>query len=151
MPANKEIVAGAKAIAEDFRLPGGGRKMLARVVGSHLAWFDAVEARGMTWADISQLLLAAGAKSKNGRALSVGTLSSTVWRKRNEAEHQDKRHKNFRSASEGGARQERATHSGGRRRPLIASEEKKASDPARASHRKDRVRSPDVCREYPDR
>jgi hypothetical protein len=83
---NKEIQAGAKAIAEDFGLPGGAQKKLARVVEGHLAWFDAVEARGMTWADMARLLFAAGAKSRNGRPFSVGTLSSTVWRKREDAE-----------------------------------------------------------------
>lgn len=82
---NKQIEAGAKAIAEDMMLPGGGRKKLARVVNDHLDWFDAVEARGLTWSDISRLLLAAGAKDRNGRAISVGTLSSTVWRKRSDA------------------------------------------------------------------
>lgn len=86
MATNKEIEAGAKAIAEDFGLPGGGQKKLARVVEGHLAWFDAVEARGMTWADMARLLFAAGAKSRNGRPFSVGTLSSTVWRKRKDAE-----------------------------------------------------------------
>jgi hypothetical protein len=83
---NKEIETGAKAIAEDFGLPGGGQKKLARVVEGHLAWFDAVEARGMTWADVARLLFAAGAKGRNGRPFSVGTLSSTVWRKREDAE-----------------------------------------------------------------
>lgn len=82
MLSNKQIEAGAKTIAEDMMLPGGGRKKLARVVENHLDWFAAVEARGLTWGDISRLLLAAGAKGGNGRAISTGTLSSTVWRKR---------------------------------------------------------------------
>lgn len=86
MITNKQIEAGAKAIAEEMTLPGGGRKKLARVVENHLDWFAAVEARGLTWGDISRLLLAAGAKGGNGRAMSVGTLSSTVWRKRKEAQ-----------------------------------------------------------------
>jgi len=81
---NKQIEAGAKAIAEEMTLPGGGRKKLARVVENHLDWFAAVEARGLTWGDISRLLLAADAKGGNGRAISIGTLSSTVWRKREE-------------------------------------------------------------------
>jgi len=68
VPTDMEIEAGAKVVAEDFRLPGGGQKKLAKVVGDHLAWFDAVEARGMTWTDISRLLLAAGAEARNGRA-----------------------------------------------------------------------------------
>jgi len=83
---NKQIEAGAKAIAEDMMLPGGGRKKLSRVVENHLDWFDAVEARGLTWGNISRLLLAAGAKGRNGRAISIGTLSSTVWRKRKETQ-----------------------------------------------------------------
>lgn len=82
---NKRIEAGAMAIAEDMMLPGGGRKKLARIVSDHLDWFDAVEARGMTWGDISRLLFAAGAKGRNSRAIPVGTLSSTVWRKRSNA------------------------------------------------------------------
>jgi len=82
---NKQIEAGAKAIAEDMMLPGGGRKKLARVVNDHLDWFDAVEARGLTWGDMSRLLLAAGAHGSDGRAIPIGTLSSTVWRKRSDA------------------------------------------------------------------
>ena len=85
MLSNKQIEAGANAIAEDMMLPGGGRKKLARVVENHLDWFDAVEARGLTWADMSRLLLAAGAHVSDGRAIPVGTLSSTVWRKRSDA------------------------------------------------------------------
>jgi hypothetical protein len=75
---NKQIEAGAKAIAEDMMLPGGGRKKLSRVVSDHLDWFDAVEARGLTWADMSRLLLAAGAHGSDGGTIPVGTLSSTV-------------------------------------------------------------------------
>lgn len=85
MATSKEIEAGAKAIAEDLRLPGGGLKKLARVVEDHLDWFDTVEARGLTWADMSRLLFAAGAKGRNGRPFSVGTLYSAVWRKREDA------------------------------------------------------------------
>ncbi len=85
MLSNKQVEIGAKAIAEDMTLPGGGRKKLARVVSDYLDWFDAVEARGLTWGDISRLLFAAGAKGRNGRAIPVGTLSSTVWRKRSDA------------------------------------------------------------------
>ena len=82
MATNNEIKAGAAAIAEDLRLPGGGLKKLARVVEGHLDWFDKAEACGLTWADMSRLLFAAGAKGRNGRPFSVGTLYSTVWRKR---------------------------------------------------------------------
>jgi hypothetical protein len=82
MARDKAIEAGAKAIAADLALPGGGRKKLARVVEDHLDWFDAVEARGLTWNDMARLLFAAGAKGLNGCPISVGTLSSAVWRKR---------------------------------------------------------------------
>ena len=86
MPTRKEIEAGLKAIAEDFNLPGGGQKKLARLVEDHLGWFDAVEARGLTFDDMGRLLFAHGVKRKSGRPFSVGTLSSTLWRKRDEAE-----------------------------------------------------------------
>lgn len=38
----------------------------------------------MTWSDMIRLLSANGVVGKNGKALSVGTLSSTVWRRRAE-------------------------------------------------------------------
>ena len=85
MATSNEIADGANAIAEDLCLPGGGLKKLARVIEGHLDWFDMVEARGLTWADISRLLFSAGAKGRNGRPFSVGTLYSTVWRKREDA------------------------------------------------------------------
>ena len=85
MVTSDEIEAGAKLIAEEFRLPGGSMKMLTRVVEDHLDWFDKAEARGFTWSGISRLLFAAGAKGRNGRPFSVGTLYSTVWRKREAA------------------------------------------------------------------
>jgi hypothetical protein len=87
MAKSNEIEAGARAIAEDLRLPGGGQKKLARVVRNHLDWFDMAEDRGFTWADMSRLLLAAGAKGKNGNAFSVSTLYLTVRRKREDAKH----------------------------------------------------------------
>ena len=82
MARDKTIEVGAAAIADDLRLPGGRQKKLAKVVKSHLGWFDAAEARGMTWDNIAQLLSAAGANSEDGKPFTVGTLSSTVWRKR---------------------------------------------------------------------
>lgn len=88
---DNDIEHGAEAIVKDLRLPGGGFKKLARVVETHLAWFDVVEARGMTWGNIAALLFAAGAKDKDGRAFTIGTLSSAVWRKRNEAKHDQKK------------------------------------------------------------
>jgi hypothetical protein len=87
MARGNDIEEGAKAIAEDLKLPGGGLKKLARVAENHLGWFDAVEARGMTWGDMIRLLFAAGAKDQNG-LFTVGTLSSTVWRKREDVKKQ---------------------------------------------------------------
>lgn len=85
MLTDKQIEAGAKDLAADAALPGGGRKKLARLVSEHLHWFDAAEKRGMTWGDISRLLFAAGVRAQNGRPIPIGTLSSTVWRKRQDA------------------------------------------------------------------
>jgi hypothetical protein len=82
MVTRNVIEAGAKAIAKDFELPGGRRAKLARVVARHLDWFDAAEARGMTWDDMIAVLAAAGAKRENELPLSRGALSSAVWRKR---------------------------------------------------------------------
>jgi hypothetical protein len=89
MESDRKIKLGAKAIADDLHLPDGGRKMLSRVVADHLEWFDAAEARGLTWSDMIRLLSAAGAVGKNGKTLLVGTLSSTVWRKRAEVQEAD--------------------------------------------------------------
>jgi hypothetical protein len=80
---NREIEAGAKAIASDRMLPGGRRKKLSRLIEDHLAWFDAAEARGMTWDDMIAALFAAGVTRPDGGPLTVGTLSSAVWRRRN--------------------------------------------------------------------
>ena len=49
-------------------------------------WFDAAERRGMGWRDMIKALTAAGMNGRGGKPLSVGTLSSTVWRKRAETE-----------------------------------------------------------------
>lgn len=84
MSRNRELEAGLKAIAEDQLLPGGGRKKLSRLVAEHLHWFDAAERRGMSWRDMVRALAAAGITDGGGKPLSVGTLSSTVWRKRSE-------------------------------------------------------------------
>lgn len=72
-------------MAADAALPGGRRKELARLVDEHLHWFDAAEKRGMTWGDMSRLLFSAGVRAQNGRPIPIGTLSSTVWRKRQDA------------------------------------------------------------------
>lgn len=82
MATNNNIEVRLRAIVEDFRLPGGGHKKISRLVANHLDWFDAAEARGMTWRDMIKALCAAGVTGREGKPLSVGTLSSAVWRKR---------------------------------------------------------------------
>ncbi|MGL3107245.1 hypothetical protein [Bradyrhizobium sp. BR 1432] len=86
MVDNKALESGLKAMAVDFHLPGGGRKKLSQLVAGHLDWFDAAERRGMGWLDMIRALTAAGVTGRGGEPLSVGTLSSTVWRKRAESE-----------------------------------------------------------------
>jgi hypothetical protein len=86
MAADKELETGLRAMADSFQLPGGGRMKLSRLVAEHLGWFDAAERRGMSWRDVIRALTAAGVTGKGGKPLSAGTLSSTVWRKRAEAE-----------------------------------------------------------------
>lgn len=86
MVSNKELEGGLRAIAEGFHLPGDGRMKLSKLVAAHLHWFNAAERRGMTWGDMVRTLAAAGVTGRGGKPLSVGTLSSTVWRKRAEAE-----------------------------------------------------------------
>ena len=80
-PGDKELVEGAKAIAEDLKLPGGGSVKLARIIDRHLDWFDAARARGLEWPDIVTMLFNAGVTRTDGRPLSRGHVSSLVWRK----------------------------------------------------------------------
>jgi hypothetical protein len=87
MVNNKELESGLKAMAEDFHLPGGGHKKLSQLIAGHMHWFDAAERRGMGWRDMIRALTAAGVNGRGGKPLSVGTLSSTVWRKRAETEN----------------------------------------------------------------
>lgn len=86
MTMNRELEAGLRAMAEDFHLPAGGRKKLSQLVAGHLDWFDAAERRGMGWRDMIRALTAAGVTSRRGKPLSIGTLSSAVWRRRAETE-----------------------------------------------------------------
>jgi hypothetical protein len=73
-------------MAEDFHLPGGGYKKPSQLVAGHnVHWFDAAE-RGMGWRDMIRALTAAGVNGRGGKPLSVGTLSSALWRKRAETE-----------------------------------------------------------------
>lgn len=92
MPTNKELQVGLKAMSEDYHLPGVGLKRLSRLVASHLWWFDAAERRGMSWRDMIRALSAADISGKGGQPLSVGTLSSTVWRARAEKEREADKH-----------------------------------------------------------
>ncbi len=85
MASNKELESGLRAMADDFHLPGGGQMKLSKLVAGHLDWFDAAERRGMSWRDMIRAMTAAGVTGRGGKLLSVGTLSSTVWRKRAEA------------------------------------------------------------------
>ncbi len=82
MVSNKDLEAGLKAMADDFHLPGGGRKKLSRLVVGYLWWFDAAEQRGMSWQDMIRAMAAAGVSGRGANPISVGTLSSTVWRVR---------------------------------------------------------------------
>lgn len=82
MAINSDIEGRLRAIVEDFRLPGGGLMKLSRLVANHLDWFEAAEARGMTWRDMVKALSAVGVTGREGKPLSVGTLSSAVWRER---------------------------------------------------------------------
>lgn len=86
MTSNKELEAGLRAMAEDFHFLGGGRKKLSKLVAEHFAWFEAAARRGMSWPDMIRVLTAAGVTGRGGKPLSVGTLSSTVWRKRAESD-----------------------------------------------------------------
>lgn len=86
MAKDKELERGLKAMADEFRLPFGGRMELSKLVAAHLDWFEAAERRGLKWPDMIRALAAVGINGRNGMPLSVGTLSSTVWRKRAEAE-----------------------------------------------------------------
>ena len=85
MAKNKDIESGARIVADDFKLPGGRRKAIAKLVKDHLSWFDAAKARGMVVEDILSLLTSAGATYDDGSSINFDTLSSALWRKRNGA------------------------------------------------------------------
>jgi hypothetical protein len=94
MAKDKDIESGARAIAEDFKLPGGRRKAVAKLVRHHLSWFDAAKDRGMAVDDILRLLTRAGATYEDGSSINFETLSNALWRRRNadtvEAPQRDK-------------------------------------------------------------
>lgn len=83
MAKNKDIESGARIVAEDFKLPGGRRKAVAKLVKDHLSWFDAAKARGMVVEDILSLLTGAGATYEDGSSINFDTLSNALWRRRN--------------------------------------------------------------------
>ena len=66
-------------------LPDGGRIKLARVIDSHLGWFERARGRGLEWSDIVAVLARAGATRGDGRPLSRGHISALVWRKQQES------------------------------------------------------------------
>lgn len=101
MANNKELEIGLRAMVEDYHLPGGGRKKLSQLVAGHSAWFDAAERRGMAWRDIIRVLTAAGITGRGGKPLSIGTLSSTVWRKRHDVSDEAGHHRQDRARRPG--------------------------------------------------
>lgn len=85
--SDSALKQGLKAIAVDHRLPfGEGKKALAKLVEAHLDWFILAQKRGMTWGDMIAALTSVGVVSQTGKPISVGTLSSTVGRKREAVE-----------------------------------------------------------------
>ncbi len=83
MAKNNDIESGARIVAEDFKLPGGRRKAVAKLVKDHLGWFDAAKARGMAVEDILSLLTNVGATYEDGSSINFDTLSNALWRRRN--------------------------------------------------------------------
>lgn len=79
--SDEELLQGAQAIADDVRVGGTGKVMLARVIDDHLDWFERARARGLEWTAITDVLFRAGVTRPDGRPLSRGHLSSLVWRK----------------------------------------------------------------------
>lgn len=99
-----ELLDGAKAIAREMSLPGGGKAKLARVIDGHLGWFDAARQRGFEWSDIVRLLFNEGVTRPDGRPLSRGHLSSLVWRKQSERRTNAKPTKSEASVAQRGGR-----------------------------------------------
>jgi hypothetical protein len=75
------ILNGAKSIAKALAIPGG-QASLDFVVARYLPWFNAAQARGMSWKHMTDVLFAAGAKRETGERFSTGHLSAVVWRQR---------------------------------------------------------------------
>jgi hypothetical protein len=79
---HKDLQAGVRLIAEDFRLPNGRRKKIAKLVKEHWGWLEAAQARGMVVEDILAMLTAAGATYDGGVPIKFATLSNAIWRRR---------------------------------------------------------------------
>jgi hypothetical protein len=79
------ILHGAKSIAKALAIPGG-QASLDFVVARYLGWFDAAQARGMSWKHMTDVLFAAGAKRETGERFSTGHLSAVVWRQRKQSD-----------------------------------------------------------------
>ena len=86
MGASIDLSSGLRAMAADAMLPGGRRKLLTRLVRDHLSWFAMAERRGLTWRDMAAALASVDILSASGKVVTVGALSSAVWRARSEAE-----------------------------------------------------------------
>ena len=82
MAGKSELEAGLEAMARDFVLPGGGKLKVARLVSTHLDWFDLAAEHGLTWLDISRALASVSITDRRGKALSFGTITAAVWRAR---------------------------------------------------------------------
>jgi hypothetical protein len=76
----ERLKAGLKTMAADHLLPGGRRMLLTRLVRSNLPWFVLARDRGLTWGDMGAALASVGILSPAGKPVSIGALSSAVWR-----------------------------------------------------------------------
>lgn len=79
--SDENLKSGAQSIADDLRVGDNRRLKLAKVIDSHLEWFERARDRGLEWTDIVDILFQAGVVRPDGRPLSRGHLSSLVWRK----------------------------------------------------------------------
>lgn len=81
--SDRALKQGLRAIAVDYRLTfEKGTKALAKLVDAHLDWFTLAQKRGTTWGDMIAALTSVGVVSPTAKPISIGTLSSTVGRKR---------------------------------------------------------------------
>lgn len=116
---DKDIQSGARLVAEDFRLPSGRRKKIAKLVTDHWGWFQAAEARGMVVEDILAMLTAAGATYEGGAPIKFATLSNALWRRRaRQASRPEKAPATSKGQKTGGSRQPAGP--AGRKRDIAA-------------------------------